>query len=123
MQRAVREAATGSIVILGIAPSHPETGYGYIQAEIAQNQESALVVRRFVEKPDAATAQTYLDEGGYYWNAGMFVLKASVWMAALSRFRPDIAQSTHQPGKSAASIAAPQPASSAQANPNSPPSR
>jgi mannose-1-phosphate guanylyltransferase/mannose-6-phosphate isomerase len=96
MQHAVREAATGSIVILGIAPSHPETGYGYIQAEIAQNQESALVVRRFVEKPDAATAQTYLDEGGYYWNAGMFVLKASVWMAALSRFRPDIALATRE---------------------------
>jgi mannose-1-phosphate guanylyltransferase/mannose-6-phosphate isomerase len=96
MQLAVREAATGSIVILGIAPSHPETGYGYIQAEIAQNQESALVVRRFVEKPDAATAQTYLDEGGYYWNAGMFVLKASVWMAALSRFRPDIELATRE---------------------------
>ena len=96
MQHAVREAATGSIVILGIAPSHPETGYGYIQAEIAQNEESVLAVRRFVEKPDAATAQTYLDDGGYYWNAGMFVLKASVWMAALTRFRPDIAQATHQ---------------------------
>jgi mannose-1-phosphate guanylyltransferase/mannose-6-phosphate isomerase len=96
MQNAVREAATGSIVILGIAPSHPETGYGYIQAEIAQNEESALVVRRFVEKPNEATAQTYLDEGGYYWNAGMFVLKASVWMAALTRFRPDIALATRE---------------------------
>jgi len=96
MQQAITEAATGSIVILGIAPSHPETGYGYIQAEIAQNQESALVVRRFVEKPDASTAQTYLDEGGYYWNAGMFVLKASVWMAALTRFRPDIALASRE---------------------------
>jgi mannose-1-phosphate guanylyltransferase/mannose-6-phosphate isomerase len=51
-------------------------------------------VERFVEKPDAVTAQRYLDEGGYYWNAGMFVLKASVWMAALERFRPDIAAAT-----------------------------
>jgi hypothetical protein len=48
-------------------------------------------VARFVEKPDLATAERYLAEGGYFWNAGMFVLKASVWMAALERFRPDIA--------------------------------
>ncbi|NDG05060.1 MAG: mannose-1-phosphate guanylyltransferase/mannose-6-phosphate isomerase, partial [Alphaproteobacteria bacterium] len=49
---------------------------------------------RFVEKPDANTAQTYLSEGGYYWNAGMFVLKASVWLQALGQFRPDILQAT-----------------------------
>jgi mannose-1-phosphate guanylyltransferase / mannose-6-phosphate isomerase len=51
-------------------------------------------VAKFVEKPDAATAARYLAEGGYFWNAGMFVLKASVWMAALQRFRPDIAAAT-----------------------------
>ena len=93
MQQAIREAAKGSIVILGITPDEPETGYGYIQAE-PEAEKSALAVRRFVEKPDAATAQTYLDEGGYYWNAGMFVLKASVWLAALERFRPDILTAT-----------------------------
>jgi len=48
-------------------------------------------VKAFVEKPDLATAQRYLAAGGYFWNAGMFVLKASTWMAALERFRPDIA--------------------------------
>lgn len=98
MQAAIRAAADGSIVILGISPDRPETGYGYIQAEAAAasaNTETALrAVRRFVEKPDAATAQQYLDAGGYYWNAGMFVLKASVWMKALERFRPDIAVAT-----------------------------
>jgi mannose-1-phosphate guanylyltransferase/mannose-6-phosphate isomerase len=94
MHQAIREAATGSIVILGIAPDKPETGYGYIKAAVSP--APTLGVERFVEKPDAATAQRYLDEGGYYWNAGMFVLKASVWMASLERFRPDIATATRK---------------------------
>jgi mannose-1-phosphate guanylyltransferase / mannose-6-phosphate isomerase len=93
MQNAIREAATGSIVILGITPDRPETGYGYIQASASTN-EAAMSVQRFVEKPDASTAQQYLTEGGYYWNAGMFVLKASVWLKALEQFRPDIANAT-----------------------------
>ena len=93
MQNAIREAATGSIVILGITPDRPETGYGYIQASAGTN-EAAMSVQRFVEKPDASTAQQYLTEGGYYWNAGMFVLKASVWLKALDQFRPDILQAT-----------------------------
>ena len=95
MQQAVREAAHGSIVILGITPDRPETGYGYIQAA-AGSPQAALQVQRFVEKPDAATAQQYLAEGSYYWNAGMFVLKASVWLQALQQFRPDIHQATAQ---------------------------
>ena len=93
MQNAIREAATGSIVILGITPDRPETGYGYIQASAGTN-EAAMSVQRFVEKPDASTAQQYLAEGGYYWNAGMFVLKASVWLKAIEQFRPDILHST-----------------------------
>ena len=92
MQQAVREAASGAIVILGIAPDRPETGYGYIKT--AASPVASLKVERFVEKPDADTAQRYLAEGGYYWNAGMFVLKASVWLAALARFRPDIIEAT-----------------------------
>lgn len=93
MQQAVREAASEAIVILGVSPDRPEIGYGYIQVESPiADQKLAHLVRRFAEKPDAATARAYLDEGSYYWNAGIFVLKASVWMAALERFRPDIAQ-------------------------------
>ncbi len=49
-------------------------------------------VKAFVEKPNLATAQQYLTEGGYFWNAGMFLLKASVWLEALQQFRPDISQ-------------------------------
>jgi len=92
MQQAVQQAVGGAIVILGIAPDRPETGYGYIKVQ--EGAEPGLLVERFVEKPDASTAQAYLNEGGYYWNAGIFVLKASVWIAALERFRPDIVQAT-----------------------------
>jgi mannose-1-phosphate guanylyltransferase/mannose-6-phosphate isomerase len=96
MQQAVTEADNGTIVILGVTPTHPETGYGYIQTSpsVRSEAEAIHVVQRFVEKPDAATAQTYLDEGNYYWNAGMFVVKASVWVKALEQFRPDILQAT-----------------------------
>ena len=85
LKGAVRMAAEGAIAILGVTPDRPETGYGYIRADGAK-------VAQFVEKPDQATAEKYVAAGGYYWNAGMFVLKASVWMAALERFRPDIAE-------------------------------
>jgi mannose-1-phosphate guanylyltransferase/mannose-6-phosphate isomerase len=93
MQQAVREASGGSIVILGITPDSPEAGYGYIQVQ-AQSEVGVMAVARFVEKPKADTAQQYLNEGGYYWNAGMFVLKASVWLKTLAAFRPDIAKAT-----------------------------
>lgn len=92
MHDAIRQAAGGAIVILGVTPDRPETGYGYIQAVVAPTP--TLVVERFVEKPDTATAQQYLEEGGYYWNSGMFVLKASVWLKAIESFRPDIAAAT-----------------------------
>jgi mannose-1-phosphate guanylyltransferase / mannose-6-phosphate isomerase len=84
LRAAVHQAAQGAIAILGITPDRPETGYGYIRADGDK-------VAQFVEKPDEATAKKYLAAGGYFWNAGMFVLRASVWIAALERFRPDIA--------------------------------
>jgi len=101
MQQAIAQAATGNIVILGIQPDRPETGYGYIHApdkgEVSSDAAiQSLTVQAFVEKPNSEAAQRYLAEGGYYWNAGMFVLKASVWLKALEQFRPDIAQATQQ---------------------------
>jgi mannose-1-phosphate guanylyltransferase/mannose-6-phosphate isomerase len=89
LRGAVDVAAEGAIVILGITPDRPETGYGYIKSDAVNG--GAARVARFVEKPDLATAQAYLAEGGYTWNSGMFVLRASVWMKALETFRPDIA--------------------------------
>ena len=94
LREAIGIAANGAIAILGIRPDRAETGYGYIRAEAAAADGTAMRVAKFVEKPDVAQAQAYLDEGGYFWNAGMFVLKASVWLAALERFRPDIAAAT-----------------------------
>ncbi|HMO46197.1 MAG TPA: mannose-1-phosphate guanylyltransferase/mannose-6-phosphate isomerase [Rubrivivax sp.] len=92
LQRAVRAAADGAFVILGVAPDRAETGYGYIRCEHVPRGE--MQVAQFVEKPDAATAQRYLAEGSYYWNSGMFVVRASLWLQALARFRPDILQAT-----------------------------
>jgi mannose-1-phosphate guanylyltransferase/mannose-6-phosphate isomerase len=89
-QAAIKEAQAGSIVILGITPDTPEVGYGYIQVSNDSRTDTVYSVARFVEKPDHVTAQGYLNEGGYYWNAGIFVLKASVWLSALNQFRPDI---------------------------------
>ncbi|WP_457422367.1 mannose-1-phosphate guanylyltransferase/mannose-6-phosphate isomerase [Roseateles sp. P5_E7] len=91
LQDAVRIAAEGAIAILGITPDRPETGYGYIRT---QGDAGGLAVAQFVEKPDLETAQRYLAEGDYYWNSGMFVLRASVWVKALERFRPDILEAT-----------------------------
>ena len=97
LQRAVRVAARGAIVILGVAPDRPETGFGYIRAqplsgeELSSRDANAPQVKCFVEKPSLETAQRYLAEGNYYWNSGIFVVRASVWLAAIERFRPDIA--------------------------------
>lgn len=93
IQHAIHEAADGSVVILGIQPDRAETGYGYIQTHALANRVSS-VVKRFVEKPDLETARAYLEEGGYYWNSGMFVLRASTWLSALETFRPDILRLT-----------------------------
>jgi mannose-1-phosphate guanylyltransferase / mannose-6-phosphate isomerase len=92
LRQAVRAAAGGAIVTLGITPDRPETGFGYLRT--ARSDEGELKVAKFVEKPDAATAQRYLADGGYFWNSGIFVVRASVWLAALRRFRPDIAAAT-----------------------------
>ena len=91
LQQAIRQAADGAIVILGITPDRAEIGFGYVRAE---PDAAGLAVQQFVEKPDAATAERYVAEGNYFWNSGMFVLRASVWMKALERFRPDIAAAT-----------------------------
>ena len=90
-------AEAGALVTFGIVPQAPETGFGYIHAEAghaeagqAEAGEGVRKVLRFVEKPDAATAQGYLDAGGYYWNSGMFLFRASRFLEELGRHRPDI---------------------------------
>ena len=92
--QAVAAAADGTIVILGITPDRPETGYGYIRSARDRGPHGEQAVLQFVEKPDSATAARYLAEGDYAWNSGMFVLRASAWLKALSTFRPDIEAAT-----------------------------
>jgi mannose-1-phosphate guanylyltransferase/mannose-6-phosphate isomerase len=97
VQKAIAQAEQGSIVILGVTPDKPETGYGYIRTDQSRRAPpcaNVLNVAAFVEKPNLQTAQQYLSEGGYYWNAGMFVLKASVWLEAIKQFAPAILQAT-----------------------------
>lgn len=83
-----------TIAILGITPSAPEAGYGYIQRNSTKGKNNEFSVAQFVEKPDTKTAQAYLADGNYLWNSGMFVLRASTWLAALAQYRPDIASAT-----------------------------
>ena len=84
-------AAEGALVTFGIQPSHPETGYGYICAPGAIVGDAATAVSSFVEKPDAATAENYVDSGDYFWNSGMFVLGAGEYLEELQTLSPDMA--------------------------------
>ncbi len=83
-------ATEGAVVTFGITPDSPETGFGYIQCGAELREGGAYGIARFVEKPDLATAQAYLDDGGYLWNSGLFMLRASVWLAAIAICRKDI---------------------------------
>ncbi len=89
LKAAAELAAQGHIVTFGITPSYPETGYGYIEGENALSH-GAYRLKRFVEKPDRETAQTYLDAGTFFWNAGMFAFKISVMLAEFKRFQPEL---------------------------------
>ena len=98
LQRAAECAADGSLVTLGIKPNRPETGYGYIQGgdplPSADDQElAAFKVERFVEKPDYRTAATYLMEGGYYWNSGIFIWKTGSILEEIAKLTPELGNS------------------------------
>ena len=89
--RGIDIAAAGeNIVVLGIRPTRPETGYGYIEAG-APDQQGSLHVRRFTEKPDIATARQFLDAGNYFWNSGMFLWRADTLANALREHLPNTA--------------------------------
>ena len=94
LKKSVRAAADGSIVILGITPNKPETGYGYIKHQGPIGVDGEYTVAQFAEKPDLATAERYVASGDFAWNSGMFVLKASTWIKALGHFSPGILEAT-----------------------------
>ncbi len=89
---ALPAAQNGSLVTFGIQPTGPETGYGYIkQGSEITDQPGCFSVEAFVEKPDSATAESFLKAGGYFWNGGIFLFTAAKFMAELERLSPDIA--------------------------------
>ncbi len=83
---AAEAARGGNLVTFGIKPAFPATGYGYIKA--AASAQGCARVARFVEKPDAARAQAFLDAGDYYWNSGMFMFSAGVFLAEMALHAP-----------------------------------
>lgn len=90
ISKGVSSALQNSIVTFGIAPDAPETGYGYIQTGELLGDVGITQIARFVEKPNQQTAQAYIDDGSYLWNSGIFMVRASVWLAAINQCRPDI---------------------------------
>jgi len=87
--RGLDHAREGAVVTFGIVPTHAETGYGYIRRG-APRGEQAYALAGFREKPDADTARAYLESGEYYWNSGMFMMRASRWLEALQETQPEI---------------------------------
>jgi mannose-1-phosphate guanylyltransferase/mannose-6-phosphate isomerase len=85
------------IVTFGMAPTGPETGYGYVHRGVRlEKVDGAFRVQRFVEKPDLETAQGYVADGGYFWNSGMFVFRADVLIEDLARHAPDVLTATRE---------------------------
>lgn len=93
LQRAIELAAChaqrGEIATLGVRPTRPDTGFGYVRIG-APLGDGACLIEGFVEKPPAELAAQYVAQGGYWWNSGIFVMRASVWLDALRRIRPEM---------------------------------
>jgi mannose-1-phosphate guanylyltransferase/mannose-6-phosphate isomerase len=83
-------AGGGALVTFGIVPDRPETGYGYIRRGADEADAGVFSVGAFVEKPDLETATRYLDAGDYYWNSGIFMMRADRWLEEIAQHRPDI---------------------------------
>lgn len=102
IQDGLPHAIAGSILTFGIVPDRPETGYGYIRVGAAIEQGPVLQLNAFVEKPALETAKTYLAEGNYVWNSGIFMVRASIWLKAIAHFNQamfDCCQRSYQDAK------------------------
>ncbi|MEX0965176.1 MAG: mannose-1-phosphate guanylyltransferase/mannose-6-phosphate isomerase [Pseudohongiellaceae bacterium] len=99
-QQAIATALQGAkqekLVTFGIVPSVPETGYGYIEKGEVLDGVDVFSVKQFVEKPDRETAQSYLESGNFFWNSGMFLFSATVYLEQLKKHAPDIFASCHK---------------------------
>jgi len=91
---AVQIASKGSIVVFGVQPTRPDTGFGYIRYDKLENINHAHRVINFTEKPDIVIAEDFIKSGEYFWNSGIFVLRASLWLEAIQNLNPDIYEAT-----------------------------
>ncbi len=96
VKAAAELANDGALVTFGIAPTAPETGFGYIRKGDPINATQSCRLDAFVEKPDADTARVYAESDEYLWNSGMFVMRASVWIEQLTQFQPQIVTACRQ---------------------------
>jgi len=87
---AIPVAQSGRLVTFGVTPTYPETGYGYIKRGAPIGNTKGFAVERFVEKPDALTASAYLKDGGYDWNAGIFMFPVGMFLDEMKNYEPDI---------------------------------
>lgn len=93
---AAKAAADGALLTFGIVPDRAETGYGYVMTGDRLNPSEVYRVARFVEKPNLETAKQYVASGQYFWNSGMFMFRASVFLEELEKYRPDILTAAQQ---------------------------
>lgn len=99
IEAARSQAVQGALVTFGIVPTEPHTGYGYIRAGHPVTTADGLgpfTVAQFVEKPDIATAESYVTSGDYFWNSGMFMFKASRYLEELARFNPAMVEASEK---------------------------
>jgi len=90
VSQAIPHAENAALVTFGVVPDGPETGYGYIRRGARLEDGEVFRVARFVEKPDLQTAEQYVSAGDYYWNSGIFLMRADSWLNEIEQFRPDI---------------------------------
>jgi mannose-1-phosphate guanylyltransferase/mannose-6-phosphate isomerase len=96
VQQGEADAGQGALVTFGIVADRAETGYGYIKRADAMPGSAAFAVERFVEKPDQQTAEQYIGSGEYYWNSGIFLMRADRWLEEVMRFAPEILEHCQQ---------------------------
>lgn len=92
IEKAINLALIDNIVVLGVRPQEPSSAYGYI--EIKSLSSGVGEVKAFIEKPDLELAKTFVSNPDYYWNCGIFILKSSIWIEAIKKYRPDIYEQT-----------------------------
>ena len=99
IRASIKQADEGGIVTLGVTPTHPETGYGYIEKQGKANSNQAFEVAKFTEKPNQEIAQQYMNSGNYLWNSGIFIMQVNSWLQAIQESSALILETTNHAWK------------------------